>query len=564
MKLAAKRLGPVSLVVAMLVAISMATECGGDRDRPIRPDLVCPGDETCPDQGESVLYVGTARRDVTPDIIDYQTHDEDGDCVFEPPPLGHDEWHDGNDNGEWDFIYIAGLWSPRPAAEVRDPIWSRVMVLRWKQTTIALVALDVIGYFRPDIDDIRESVADLGIDYVSVSATHNHEGPDTVGIWGMDEMWPGWRQETFDRINARTEEAIREAYGNMQPASVRYGAIAADRNPENGLCAVQSDGRDPVIMPEMLTVMHFQHRDTSDPIGTLVHFTHHPEVSDDRHQMLSSDFVHQLRLGLEEGIDHGDVHMEGLGGTAIFIQGPLGSQIGPGRAHCVDLDGTAVTERGFEKADCIGRNLAWMALQAIEEGTEPETDVPLEVKARLVELPVENYGYHAMMLGHIFHRYDLHGFDESLPVNADNVPWITTEISWIRIGRAQAVGLGGEPSPEIFIGGYDGSHTPQCAIDDLELDPVNLSRPDNASPPDLSLAPGPPYIFDRLEDCDYPMAWATTNDMLGYLIPDFDYVLAHPGAYVTEAEGHHYEETNSVGESVWPRIRTALIDMLEY
>ena len=42
------------------------------------------------------------------------------------------------------------------------------------------------------------------------------------------------------------------------------------------------------------------------------------------------------------------------------------------------------------------------------------------------------------------------------------------------------------------------------------------------------------------------------------------YVLARPGAYITEAEGHHYEETNSVGESSWPIMRGQLIDLLQW
>jgi hypothetical protein len=168
------------------------------------------------------------------------------------------------------------------------------------------------------------------------------------------------------------------------------------------------------------------------------------------------------------------------------------------------------------------------------------------------------------MLSHVFHRDDVHGFDDTRPASADNLPWITTEVSWIRIGRAQAVGLGGEPNPEIFHGGYDGSHTPACAISAYPLDTASLSRPDNPNPPDLSRAPGPPYVFDHLEDADFPMAWGITNDMLGYLIPEYNYVLAHPGAYITEAPGDHYEETNSVGEHAWPTMRGVLVDMIEW
>lgn len=537
--------------------------CKGKSGGP-RPDLVCPGDDSCPDRGEAVLWAGAAVRDVTPEIIDYQSVDANGNSQFEPPPLGDDEWHDGNGNGEWDFVFIAGLGNPRPARDVHDPITTRVLVLRWKSTTIAIVSVDVIGYFNSDVADIREAVSDLDIDYVSVSATHNHEGPDTIGIWGMDESWPGWRQEFFDTINAGTESAIREAHESMAPAEVTYNQIPADRNSTYGICNVQSDGRDPVIFAEDLTVLRFTEQGSDTTIATLVHFTHHPESSDDHHQSLSADFVHWLRTGVEEGIDRGETHMEGLGGVAIFINGPLGSQIGPGDVVCEDLDGTVVSDKGFPLAECIGWNLARMALEAVDEGEGPESEVPLEVRATRFELPCENYGYHAMMLTHVFHRDDVHGFDDTRPASADNLPWIWTEVSWIRIGRAQAIGICGEPNPEIFFGGYDGSHTPECAISARDLDTTNLSHRDNPNPPDLSQAPGPPYMFDRLGGADFPMAWGLTNDEVGYIIPDYNYILASPGAYITEAEGHHYEETNSVGPSSWPIIRGHLIDLLEW
>jgi hypothetical protein len=548
---------------ALLVAGAPACKGKEGSGHP-RPGLVCPGDDSCPDRGEAVLYAGAAVRDVTPEIVDYQTVDANGNSQFEPHPLGDDEWHDGNGNGEWDFVFIAGLGNPRPARDVHDPITSRVLVLRWKSTTVAIVSIDVIGYFLPDIDDIREAVSDLDIDYVSVSATHNHEGPDTVGIWGMDESWPGWRQEFFDTINAETEAAIREAHDAMVPAELTYSQVAADSNPTYGICNVQSDGRDPVIFAEDLTTLHFSEQGTGGPIATIVHFTHHPESSDDHHQSLSADFVYWLRLGVEEGIDRGDTLLEGLGGTAIFINGPLGSQIGPGDVVCEDLDGTVISDKGFELAECIGWNLAKIALEAIASGEGPEQEVPLGVRATRFEMPCENYGYHAMMLSHVFHRDDVHGFDDTRPASEDNLPWIWTEISWLRIGRAQAIGVGGEPNPEIFHGGYDGSHTPECAIEARDLDMTNLSHRDNENPPDLTQAPGPPYMFDRLRGADFPMAWGLTNDMIGYLIPDYNYVLARPGAYITEAEGHHYEETNSVGESAWPIVRGHLIDLLEW
>jgi hypothetical protein len=37
------------------------------------------------------------------------------------------------------------------------------------------------------------------------------------------------------------------------------------------------------------------------------------------------------------------------------------------------------------------------------------------------------------------------------------------------------------------------------------------------------------------------------NDELGYIIPEYNYVLSERVPYIEEAEGDHYEETNSLG-----------------
>jgi hypothetical protein len=46
--------------------------------------------------------------------------------------------------------------------------------------------------------------------------------------------------------------------------------------------------------------------------------------------------------------------------------------------------------------------------------------------------------------------------------------------------------------------------------------------------------------------------------MLGYIMPDYNYVLDPGSPYMEEADGDHYEETNSLG----PYARTELIDPL--
>src|SRR6185503_8684692 len=79
-------------------------------------------------------------------------------------------------------VYVAGFGKNRVATGVHDPIMARAVVLQHKDEKIALVSVDLVGLFLPRIEKIRRELP--GFSYVLVSSTHNHEGPDTLGLWG--------------------------------------------------------------------------------------------------------------------------------------------------------------------------------------------------------------------------------------------------------------------------------------------------------------------------------------------------------------------------------------------
>ena len=76
--------------------------------------------------------------------------------------------------------------------------------------------------------------------------------------------------------------------------------------------------------------------------------------------------------------------------------------------------------------------------------------------------------------------------------------------------------------------------------------------------PDLASAPAAPYLREIAAGSrtvvEYVYALGLTNDFLGYLIPPYDYELHPTSPYFEEADGDHYEETNSIGPSGWPVI----------
>src|SRR5262249_41410515 len=86
-------------------------------------------------------------------------------------------------------VYLAGFGHNRKATGVHDPLKARAVVLKHDERKIALVSIDVVGFFHPSVRRVREQLA--GFTYVLVSSTHNHEGPDTLGLWGPNAFTSG-------------------------------------------------------------------------------------------------------------------------------------------------------------------------------------------------------------------------------------------------------------------------------------------------------------------------------------------------------------------------------------
>ena len=69
---------------------------------------------------------------------------------------------------------------------------------------------------------------------------------------------------------------------------------------------------------------------------------------------------------------------------------------------------------------------------------------------------------------------------------------------------------------------------------------------DNENPPQVDSAPEGPYLKERM-NADHNWIVGLGNDELGYIIPEYNFELDDRIPYIDEAEGDHYEETNSLG-----------------
>ena len=92
---------------------------------------------------------------------------------------------------------------------------------------IGLVSLDLVGYSNAQVILIREMVSD-SVDYLIVHSTHSHEGPDTTGLWGPDELTSGVDPEYLNFVNDSVADCVADALENMQPARIKSVTAQTD------------------------------------------------------------------------------------------------------------------------------------------------------------------------------------------------------------------------------------------------------------------------------------------------------------------------------------------------
>lgn len=264
----------------------------------------------------------------------------------------------------------------RQATGYNDRLWARGVVLQRKDQRVAIVSLDLVGYFKNEVDTIRALVLPGSqIDFVLVSSTHQHEGPDTVGIWGPDATTTGIDYGYLDFVNASVAACIDDAAASLEPARVYYATgdsagLSLGLDPEDdgfgtadsrvlvGDAALAPATQGRIIDPKM-TVMQLTQREGSSlsVLATILNFASHPESLGSNNTLITSDFPHYVRERLEAE----------YGGVAIWLAGDLGVLQGPLRIDVLDpVTGMPAVRRSFRFAEVHGTQLAERAIEIID------------------------------------------------------------------------------------------------------------------------------------------------------------------------------------------------------
>ncbi len=528
------------------------------------PDLTCPGGPTCASAGDGVLKVGAAKQAYTP--MNFETFtDENNDHQWQ----ASEPFTDLNGNGKFDGIWLFG--GARAAEGTTTDVEARAIALVQGDTTVVLVYIDCIGMLAGDMDMIRQHpmLAGLDIDHIIIGATHAHDAPDTVGLWGPDVTATGREPFVIQAIYDAAATAIKNAVMSAEPATMQIASTLMINDPADHTSKTDNfnqDIRDPIIFDPTLTVARFVK--VSDPtatIGTIVNWADHPEVAhfSTDPAAITAHYPHWLRDGIENGVKATDsqyaaTDLPGLGGVTVFVQGALGGQIGSLHGtHPPGPGGVPVTVLSNAMDQALGVNAAAKALTALQTSGESVSELPLSIVSATYNARIDNTLFHVAFIVGILAPHDLVGYDKTQGIDDTNEPWLPLRSTYLQIGPLGIVTVPGELHPELWVGGYDGSWSWGWTMYD----------PTKPNPPLFDQAPAPPYMRDLVlakPGVKYPVCAGLAEDYIGYIVPAYNYVLNPDNPYITEADGDHYEEVFSLGPQVEEQAIHPILQMLQY
>jgi hypothetical protein len=314
-----------------------------------------------------------------------------------------------------------GMGRPNPVKEKRGDLTARAVVFRKGDVSVAVVALDLLGFPSVLGERVRAKVTRILPQNILIGSTHTHSAPDCYAFPDPQLGHTG-DLKYMDFVCTKAAEAVNAAIDQLKPATLKIATGEAKGKIAYNYYA-------PDLFDRRMSVIQALGAD-GKAIATLVNYAIHPEVLGNGVGLCSPDLIGPLCEKIETR----------AGGTAIFVNGAQGGMI---TADNRDLNQPRDPLRGYwndartwDECLRIGRLMADEALRIVGDAKE-QKDPTLFCAAQEVRFPVDSLLMWGVILGSPL-KYP-HNSDQS--VNA--------RINLVNIGNAQILTIPGEALPNI-------------------------------------------------------------------------------------------------------------------
>jgi len=303
-------------------------------------------------------------------------------------------------------VYLAGFGQNRRATTIHDDLYARALAIQAEGVTLVLVALDLIGFFHHDVQDVITNVNRPDAQII-IASTHTHHGPDTMGLWGPNDKTCGVDETYMTAIKQKIVDVIHASLSTLKPAAVKWTSVHVP--------GLVKNARNPEILDTELTLLQFVGNDNS-PLVTLFNYPCHPEVLWEHNPNITADYVGYLREETEKQTS----------APCIFFAGALGGMMTPD-----------VKDHSFEEAEFMGRKLAGEGVASLSKVEGQKSNVSVakkEIKAKLTNI-----------------LYKLAFGRKLLPDVRDAKGYVNTEVNLIKIGGLWLATVPGELLPKLGL-----------------------------------------------------------------------------------------------------------------
>ena len=149
-------------------------------------------------------------------------------------------------------VYLAGFGNNRVATGIHDDLYVRCLALTAGNATVAMCSADLIGLLYDDVLKVRQKLSTQAreVTHLIVTSTHDHEGPDTMGLWGPKQFVSGMDEKYMDWLDGRIAATAAQAAHSLEEARLTLG-----RDDHPLLALLQNDSRPPYVKDPCLFVM---------------------------------------------------------------------------------------------------------------------------------------------------------------------------------------------------------------------------------------------------------------------------------------------------------------------
>ena len=275
--------------------------------------------------------------------------------------------------------WLAGYSANKPSRGAKGRITARILFLDDGRQSLAMVSCDTVGLMNDRIWNIRKRLSTTWGKDVIVTSTHNHAGPDTMGLWGrslllMVPVESGIEDGYMARIEQQIADGILDAAKSAVPADL-YAARTMIRE------QVSENAHKPGWKDDEMTVLQARSRVDGQTVFTMVNYGNHAESLGGDQDYMHPDFPGFLYPRLERR----------EGGVAAFFNGVVGGIIVPALPRHLEYH----SEIRYKYSKKFGEFLADRAALAIRSGQKLKLR-SIRVFRQAFTVPVDNPVFKAL------------------------------------------------------------------------------------------------------------------------------------------------------------------------